>query len=52
MTEGVGLLRIKPCRCLHGNGHGIQVYDIASFDYPGMKDKIEIPGGYKESRPD
>lgn len=42
ITGGSGFLGINLCRYLYNKGYKIKVIDIAPFDYPDIKDKIEF----------
>ena len=45
ITGGSGFLGINLIRFLYKRGYDIKVIDIAPFDYPDMKDKIEFVQG-------
>jgi nucleoside-diphosphate-sugar epimerase len=45
VTGGSGFLGINLVRYLHSKGHEIKSLDLEDFDYPDVKDKIEIIKG-------
>ncbi|MBZ0199254.1 MAG: NAD(P)-dependent oxidoreductase [Ignavibacteriaceae bacterium] len=45
ITGGAGFLGVNLVRHLHSRGNEIVSLDIVDFDYPDMKDKIEIING-------
>ncbi len=42
ITGGSGFLGINLCRYLYNKGYKIKVIDLAPFDYPDFKDKIDF----------
>ena len=44
-TGGSGFLGINLIRYLYSKGHSLRSLDIVDFDYPDIKDKIEIIKG-------
>ena len=42
ITGGAGFLGINLCRYLIGKGHSVRIVDVADFDYPDTKGRVDV----------